>query len=94
MSEVNETQTQEPQQVVWPTYKGRFAHTSRGKHWAKHVETGAWAKDADGVSYSRDPLVLDRPGAWLCGSSDGFQRKDKWKIVVTSNGDIERQVKA
>lgn len=93
MNEATETQTQEPQQVVWPTYKGRFAHTSRGKHWAKHVETGTWAKDADGVSYSRDPLVLDRPGAWLCGSSDGFRRKDKWKVVVNQTGDIEREVK-
>lgn len=27
-----------------PRFTGRYAHLSRGKHYAKHIETVAWAQ--------------------------------------------------
>ena len=52
------------------TIRGDYAGLSRGKHCAKHVETGTWAeRDDDG------DLILNRPGKWMLHTSDGFSRK-------------------
>lgn len=71
----------------WPTFTGRYAHTSRGKHYAKHQQSGAWAqRPSDSTD---DVLVLDQPGKWGVGSTDGFNRKEWYYVIVTEDGKIE-----
>lgn len=61
-------------------FRGRYAHLSRGKHCAKHIETGKWAQRP--LDSTEDVLVLDRPGKWMIHSSDGFRRKQTDYIIV------------
>lgn len=64
------------------TIRGDYAGLSRGKHCAKHVETGTWAeRDDDG------DLILDKPGKWMCHTSDGFNRKAT--VYVTLDASCE-----
>jgi len=71
----------------WPTFRGRYAHCSRGKHYARHVQSGRWAqRPADSLD---DVLVLDEPGKWFVGSSDGFRRKESRYVIVTEGGEME-----
>lgn len=73
--------------ITWPTFRGRYAHTSRGKHYAKHVATGEWAKrPTDSLD---DVLVLNRPGKWFVGSTDGFRRKESRYVIVHEDGTLE-----
>jgi hypothetical protein len=61
-------------------FVGRYAGLSRGKHCAKHVSSGTWAKRPE--DSTEDVLVLDIPGKWMLHSSDGFNRKRTEYIMV------------
>ena len=74
-------------QIQWPRIKGRFAHCSHGKHYAKHVATGTWAQRP--LDSTDDVLVLDKPGKWFVGSTDGFHRKESKYLIVTEDGQIK-----
>lgn len=71
----------------WPTFRGRYAHCSCGKHYAKHVESGVWAKRP--LDSTDDVLVLDQPGKWFVGSTDGFHRKESRYVMVTEDGTLQ-----
>ena len=72
--------------IKWPHWAGRYAHCSRGKHYAKHVDTGVWAqRPADSTE---DVLVLDKPGKWGVGSTDGFNRKEWRYVIVNADGTL------
>ena len=73
--------------IKWPTFRGRYAHLSRGRHYAKHVETCAWAQRP--LDSTDDVLVLDIPGKWFVGSTDGFHRKESRYVMVTEGGKLE-----
>ena len=64
------------------TIRGDFANLSRGKHCAKHVESGEWADCDDGGN-----LVLDRDGRWMIHTSDGFSRKAT-EYVTVKDGEL------
>lgn len=72
--------------INWPRWKGRYAGLSRGKHYAKHVESGAWAQRP--TDSTEDVLVLDRPGKWGVGSTDGFRRKEWRYVIVGEDGTL------
>lgn len=62
------------------TIRGDYAGLSRGKHCAKHVESGTWAeRDDDG------DLILNRPGKWMLHTSDGFSRKATVYVTLDEN---------
>jgi len=61
-------------------FRGRYAHLSRGKHCAKHMESCEWARRP--LDSTEDVLVLDRPGKWMLHSSDGFNRKKTVYVIV------------
>ena len=73
--------------IEWPTFRGRYAHCSRGKHYAKHVKTGRWASRPD--DSLDDVLVLDDAGKWFVGSTDGFNRKESRYVLVSDSGELE-----
>lgn len=72
--------------INWPTFRGRYAHLSRGRHYAKHIETETWAKRP--LDSLDNVLVLSRPGKWFCGSTDGFSRKEKKYVFVEEDGTL------
>lgn len=72
--------TVEKREDGYTYFRGRFVHTSRGKHYAKHAETGEWARRP--TNSAEDVLVLDRPGKWMIHSNDGFRRRQTEYIMV------------
>jgi len=73
--------------VKWPTFTGRYAHLSRGKHYAKHMATGEWARRPN--DSTQDVLVLDKPGKWFVGSTNDFNRKESKYLIVGEDGSVK-----
>jgi len=70
--------------VTWrdgvPVFRGIYSHLSRGKHHAKHMESGEWARRP--VDSVEDVLVLNKPGKWMLHSNDGFRRRRTDYIII------------